>query len=605
MFKYFLDNQNVIREQSNDTFSHNYDVIVCGLGTAGSVALITAARLGLNTYGVEPLHCMGGIGTAGGIHSYYFGSDGGIQTEIDQRCDTWTKQYNAHGACDFHPDVKKLVLEEMANEAGAKFAFESIVSACYVEEQRLIGVEVYTPTGIQRIRSQFIIDASGDAHIAAMIGCAYRFGRDVDHYPQPYSFIRGQLLKNNGIHGLNFDCAYVDPRNPQDMSNACIVANAMHCLGHFNAENKIVTLYPQMGLREGRFIIGEESILFDDIINERQRDNLVMQSYSHYDNHATDYAFESTLSQELATVCGLLRRKQIADIPPGIFIPKGWDGLLIAGRSVSLDHDSHQGIRMQKDMQKFGEICASMAHLSLQHQCLAKDIPIQALQAMLLESGCLTPESERFEHLTWIEDLSEIKAALEKEQPGDALWSCRRKGPVIAEELLSWTRSENTYLRQHAILGLGLVRDRRAIPMLHNLIQAHEHETSLQSYGKRLERRFAPFVLLGIFADSSSASILLDLLHTIKNEAVLVSYICVALCQIAEQNKDQREHIAQSIIDYLVTQRSHLLAMARNPEHPLEMNGFLRSYMQKWISRWQLDISVSIDEDFRCQAIIQ
>ena len=260
---------------------------------------------------------------------------------------------------------------------------------------------------------------------------------------------------------------------------------------------------------------------------------------------------------------------------------------------------------MQKDMQKFGEICASMAHLSLQHNCPAKDIPIADLQAMLLETGCLAPESERFEHLPWIEDLAEIKSALEKPMPGDGLWSCRRKGAAIADDLFDWTHSDNEHLRHHAILGLGLVRDRRAIPLLHQLIHEHEHQLTLQDYGKRLERRFAPFVLLGIFADSSSISVLVDLLQTIKDEAVLVSYICVALCQIAEHNNSNRENIATAIVNYLETQRSHFIAMARNPEHPLEMNGFLRSYMKKWIMRWELDISVHIDEDYRCQAIIQ
>ena len=62
----------------------NYDVVIIGLGTSGSIAAIKSAKLGLSVLGVERLSQMGGTGTSGGICGYYFGSDGGYYKKINQ-----------------------------------------------------------------------------------------------------------------------------------------------------------------------------------------------------------------------------------------------------------------------------------------------------------------------------------------------------------------------------------------------------------------------------------------------------------------------------------------------------------------------------------------
>ena len=47
---------------ANPEFNGHFDVIVCGLGTAGAIAGIRAAELGLNTLGIEYFnafcHCL-------------------------------------------------------------------------------------------------------------------------------------------------------------------------------------------------------------------------------------------------------------------------------------------------------------------------------------------------------------------------------------------------------------------------------------------------------------------------------------------------------------------------------------------------------------------
>ena len=53
---------NRVQTEVEPLFEKRFDIIVAGLGTAGAVSLITAAREGLHVLGVERLNCMWGTG---------------------------------------------------------------------------------------------------------------------------------------------------------------------------------------------------------------------------------------------------------------------------------------------------------------------------------------------------------------------------------------------------------------------------------------------------------------------------------------------------------------------------------------------------------------
>jgi len=68
----------------NDVFEENYDVIVVGLGTAGSIATICAAEYGLSVLALEAGEMMGGTATAGCVLGYYCGNSGGRYEDVDE-----------------------------------------------------------------------------------------------------------------------------------------------------------------------------------------------------------------------------------------------------------------------------------------------------------------------------------------------------------------------------------------------------------------------------------------------------------------------------------------------------------------------------------------
>ena len=80
-----VEGKSIRTEISNKPFSETYDVIVLGMGSAGCIALITAAKKGLKVLGIDAMNCMGGMGTAGAVFGYYYGSPGGLYEEIDRQ----------------------------------------------------------------------------------------------------------------------------------------------------------------------------------------------------------------------------------------------------------------------------------------------------------------------------------------------------------------------------------------------------------------------------------------------------------------------------------------------------------------------------------------
>ena len=68
---------------------------------------------------------------------------------------------------------------------------------------------------------------------------------------------------------------------------------------------------------------------------------------------------------------------------------RGFANLLVAGRALSVDHLMAGLLRMQRCMQKTGEIAGRAAALSVQANCSVREIDSEALAAELRTSGCL------------------------------------------------------------------------------------------------------------------------------------------------------------------------------------------------------------------------
>ena len=90
---YISNNKHITEEITSVSYDADFDVIVCGLGTAGSMAAFVSAKNNLSVLGIEAFNCVGGTTTIGGIQSHYFGCPGGEYTKLDQTVEDFQKNF--------------------------------------------------------------------------------------------------------------------------------------------------------------------------------------------------------------------------------------------------------------------------------------------------------------------------------------------------------------------------------------------------------------------------------------------------------------------------------------------------------------------------------
>ena len=197
---------NTITERARRiTVRAEYDVIVCGGGLGGTAAAVAAARSGAKTLLIERNSFLGGVATAGMCCSifncYYTGGEPrrlgttGIAVEVANtlaQAMGYGRKWHAHkGHIIYDIERGKLVLQELAEGAGAELLLQAWTAGAIVEDGAVRGVIVETKSGRQAIRAKVVVDATGDADIAAFAGVPLR-------------------TQQRGVHSLCFRLGTVD-----------------------------------------------------------------------------------------------------------------------------------------------------------------------------------------------------------------------------------------------------------------------------------------------------------------------------------------------------------------------------------------------------------
>ncbi|GIV65294.1 MAG: hypothetical protein KatS3mg046_554 [Bellilinea sp.] len=168
------------------------DVLVVGSGSAGATAAITAARLGASTSLVERYGFMGGISTqvldtfygffTPGVHprKVVGGVPDSVVEELFKR-NAAIYRPNTYGAgqgITYDPETLKVVWEHLARQAGVRLYYHALVVDVLSEGAEIRGVVIASKAGLYRLSAKVVIDASGDADVAARMGVPFESSRD-------------------------------------------------------------------------------------------------------------------------------------------------------------------------------------------------------------------------------------------------------------------------------------------------------------------------------------------------------------------------------------------------------------------------------------------
>ncbi|MHB1356902.1 MAG: FAD-dependent oxidoreductase [Anaerolineae bacterium] len=179
------------------------DVLVCGSGLGGVAAAIASARAGARTLLVERNTFLGGTATAGmccSIFNCYYTSTRtlgitGISLEIADAlaaAEGYGERWRRHkGHIIYDIERAKLVLLEMVCKAGAELLLDTRTCDAVMEGDALRGVIIESKSGRESILAKVVVDATGDADLAAFAGAPIR-------------------VNEKGIHSLCFRMGNVD-----------------------------------------------------------------------------------------------------------------------------------------------------------------------------------------------------------------------------------------------------------------------------------------------------------------------------------------------------------------------------------------------------------
>jgi hypothetical protein len=422
------------------------DVGVAGLGTGGVFAAVAAARSGARVIAIEPLPFAGGIGTGGGINYYYYGIKGGLQTGIDERVREILPLIGEPGRIrGFHPEAKKIALEEMLAAEGTEklqILSGSTVFRAERDGRQVRAVWATSPDGPVRLEAKAWVDATGDGDLAVMAGARHKGGREGDGLTLPYSQSSGFTGLRDGrpyMDFVNFAAGYCDPTDIEDLTRGRIDGICHYAQGRYQALQRPTYIAPAIGIRQSRHIRTQYTVSFDDLFLRRKFPDVVGYTGGHYDNHARDFEFESDKAAFWMWICREFTGRVACEIPFRILIPEDLDNLLIGCRAAGISDEAHHAFRMQRDMQRLGEIAGFAAALQVSTPVeRAAEIPLDSLRQKLDATGAVrladldlpdygdAATVDFFQHTpgevdAWMEEL-------EGEKPTVALWHLWQAG---------------------------------------------------------------------------------------------------------------------------------------------------------------------------------
>lgn len=182
-----------------------YDVVIVGGGTAGLIAGIASARLGVNTLLVEQKGYVGGLAaigmTLGGFKDRFNHQIiNGIPQELADRVlikggglghiSTTAKDRWITSLLSLDPETLKYVGQEMLLEAGCKFLLLTTFINVIREGNIIKGIEVFNHSGQKKILGKIFIDATGDGALAVKTGAQFNKGDNKGKHQAATSIFR-------------------------------------------------------------------------------------------------------------------------------------------------------------------------------------------------------------------------------------------------------------------------------------------------------------------------------------------------------------------------------------------------------------------------------
>jgi hypothetical protein len=408
-----------------------YDVVVCGGGPAGFAAALAARYNGLKVLLLEAQGQFGGNGTSGLVSHWLGGrtSDcqrwvvGGVFRSLSEEAAQRgfaliptaepNSTYQPHGwyrgqlsaGIPFDPYGVALLHDEHIEKAGIDALLLSHAIDAVVEERRITHVVVMNKSGLTAVPTLAVIDATGDADLAARTGCPFASGREedglmtpasltfhVDNVDQdaladyihtnkaprfrkktaelraagewdfPYEIFISVQLQETGTMMINTTrLVGIDGTDGRSLTEGMTRGRAeVHRLmelmrRHFPgfAKARLKCVAPTLGVRETRRIRGAYTLTVEDLLKGEDFADTI--GFSAYGWDLPDPKRPSDNPSHGR------RRRQVTPIPYRAMLPQGIENLICPGRAISVERPVLGPLRVMAPCMAMGEAAGHAA----------------------------------------------------------------------------------------------------------------------------------------------------------------------------------------------------------------------------------------------------
>ena len=350
------------------------DTVIVGGGTSGGIASVASGTSGMRTVLVDMNPGLGGTGTYGGIHAYWFGHRGGFSGQV-------TGMVNDMHVRTGHPtqrgdipqwniECKIHALHEGVMAAGVVPLLNAMFIGTLVEGNNVRGAVVATRYGPLCIPGRITIDCTGDGDVAAFAGAPYVLGAERDH-SMMYSYM-AQVIRPG--RPRNVKTRSVDITNVEDYTRGIMAERRSANPGDVDHG---IYLAP----RESRHIRADITLTLSDQLVRRAFEDVVAVMFSN-----NDIKGQSTSAWVLM---GLQSPHLEIEIPWRVLLPVGLENIIVSGKAFSATHDALAAPRMQPDMENLGGVAALAAALCVQRGETPRQLPVRLLQELLVDAEVL------------------------------------------------------------------------------------------------------------------------------------------------------------------------------------------------------------------------
>jgi hypothetical protein len=396
------------------------DVIVVGGGCAGLAAAIAAGRNGAKTVLIERFGYLGGTATASlmaCINGFRNQSPPDPQAGapqvvrgIAQEIVLKLKELGGLGRSPYpqkaYPtepgqleysyaiDTEKFkyLTLKMCREAGVEVLLHTWFALPMMDGHAVGGVIVENKSGRQAMRAKVVVDASGDADVAARAGAPFwqtrhdeakrlndtlmyrvEFGASRPAAPFACDFGSNAVVWGPGV-------GPIDGADADELSRAEIDAR-LRVYDDFSskqakhpelADARVIETPPLLGIRQTRFVEGEYKLTADDAIRGARFDDCIAISpcaIIHY------YGYRRYLQHD-----GY-------DIPYRCLVPRRIENLLVAGRCISSEQQPYESHRAMVNVLAIGQAAGTAAALCVRRGVPPRRLNVTQLQETLIAQG--------------------------------------------------------------------------------------------------------------------------------------------------------------------------------------------------------------------------